>query len=211
MPYEFGDVVLVPFPFTNQTAAKRRRAAVVSNRAYNGSKPDIAIPRQLRLSKRRCWGSIRLTGRDCNRTRIASKSAGCLPSTASVRIAARRSITRVTTVSIRSERLKAAIAGEVSCGPAASSAVKTCSRASRDSSYRLNFSIFRSHGELSRGGGHCKTLPSATSSNDLRASPKHCSRPPADSTVPHAATRPGAVAANSMTPQCHSLARRLHL
>lgn len=43
MPYEFGDVVLVPFPFTNQTASKQRPAVVVSKRAYNGSKSDIVI------------------------------------------------------------------------------------------------------------------------------------------------------------------------
>jgi hypothetical protein len=31
MSYEFGDVVLVPFPFTNQTASKRRPAVIVSS------------------------------------------------------------------------------------------------------------------------------------------------------------------------------------
>ena len=34
MPFDFGDVVLVPFPFTNQTASKQRPAVVVSNRVY---------------------------------------------------------------------------------------------------------------------------------------------------------------------------------
>ena len=43
MPYEFGDVVLVPFPFTDQAASKRRPAAVVSNRAYNRAKPDVVV------------------------------------------------------------------------------------------------------------------------------------------------------------------------
>ncbi len=43
MPYEFGDVVLVRFPFTNQTAFKQRPAVVVSNRAYNTKKPDAVI------------------------------------------------------------------------------------------------------------------------------------------------------------------------
>ena len=43
MAFEFGDVVLVPFPFTSQMASKRRPAVVVSGRAYNSAKPDIVI------------------------------------------------------------------------------------------------------------------------------------------------------------------------
>ena len=52
-PLEFGNVVLVRFPFTNQTAAKQRPAVVVSSRAYNEAKPDVvvmAITSQLRAS-----------------------------------------------------------------------------------------------------------------------------------------------------------------
>lgn len=51
MPFEFGDVVLVPFPFTSQAASKRRPAAIVSSRAYAMERPDIilmAITSQLR-------------------------------------------------------------------------------------------------------------------------------------------------------------------
>lgn len=51
MPYEFGDVVLVPFPFTNQAASKRRPAVVVSTITYNRARPDVvvmAITSQLR-------------------------------------------------------------------------------------------------------------------------------------------------------------------
>jgi mRNA interferase MazF len=43
MPYEFGDVVLVRFPFTNQAAFKQRPACIVSSRAYNTAKPDVII------------------------------------------------------------------------------------------------------------------------------------------------------------------------
>jgi mRNA interferase MazF len=53
MPYEFGDAVIVQFPFTNQVGLKQRPAVVVSNRAYNDSKPDLiimAITSQLRAT-----------------------------------------------------------------------------------------------------------------------------------------------------------------
>jgi mRNA interferase MazF len=43
MAFEFGDVVLVPFPFTSQASAKRRPAVVVSTRAYNGARPDVVL------------------------------------------------------------------------------------------------------------------------------------------------------------------------
>jgi mRNA interferase MazF len=43
MAFDFGAVVLVAFPFTNQTTAKQRPAVVVSNRAYNAAKPDLVL------------------------------------------------------------------------------------------------------------------------------------------------------------------------
>ena len=43
MRFEFGAVVLVPFPFTNQTTSKKRRAVVVSNAAYNTARPDVVM------------------------------------------------------------------------------------------------------------------------------------------------------------------------
>jgi mRNA interferase MazF len=51
MPFDFGNIVLVPFPFTSQTASKKRPAVVVSGSAYNQAKSDIvvmAITSQLR-------------------------------------------------------------------------------------------------------------------------------------------------------------------
>ena len=41
--YERGDIVLVPFPFTDQTATKKRPAVVVSSNRYNNISPDIVI------------------------------------------------------------------------------------------------------------------------------------------------------------------------
>jgi mRNA interferase MazF len=40
---EFGDVVLVPFPFTDQTATKKRPAIVVSSDAYHRDRPDVIL------------------------------------------------------------------------------------------------------------------------------------------------------------------------
>ncbi len=40
---KFGDVVLVPFPFTDQTAAKRRPAVIVSSDAYHSERPDVIL------------------------------------------------------------------------------------------------------------------------------------------------------------------------
>jgi mRNA interferase MazF len=51
MPFEFGDVVLVPFPFTSQRESKKRPAVVVSNRTYSTGRPDLivmAVTSQLR-------------------------------------------------------------------------------------------------------------------------------------------------------------------
>jgi mRNA interferase MazF len=41
--YEFGDLVLVPFPFTDQSTTKRRPAVVVSSDAYHRERPDLII------------------------------------------------------------------------------------------------------------------------------------------------------------------------
>ena|SRR5580704_23628 len=72
MPFDFGEVILVPFPFTDQTASKRRPAAVVSNRAYSTARPDLivmAITSQLRPSA----GSAIGRPRDCSGPRWSNR------------------------------------------------------------------------------------------------------------------------------------------
>lgn len=40
---EFGDVVLVPLPFTDLAALKRRPAVVVSSEAYHRERLDVVL------------------------------------------------------------------------------------------------------------------------------------------------------------------------
>jgi len=59
--YSFGDVVLVPFPFTDQTTAKRRPAVVISSAAYHHGRSDIiimAVTSQMRSSGR--FGEVKV-------------------------------------------------------------------------------------------------------------------------------------------------------
>ena len=41
--FDFGAIVLVPFPFTNQSQAKQRPAVVVSSHAYQQQRPDVIV------------------------------------------------------------------------------------------------------------------------------------------------------------------------
>jgi len=41
--FEFGEIVLVRFPFTDQRGSKQRPAVVVSSSAYNRTKPDVIL------------------------------------------------------------------------------------------------------------------------------------------------------------------------
>lgn len=41
--YNFGDIILVPFPFTDQSTSKQRPAVIVSANAYNSDRPDVIL------------------------------------------------------------------------------------------------------------------------------------------------------------------------
>ncbi len=41
--YEFGDVVLVAFPFTDQSGSKKRPAVVVSSQLFHRSRADLLL------------------------------------------------------------------------------------------------------------------------------------------------------------------------
>jgi mRNA interferase MazF len=41
--YSFGDVLLVPFPFTDQTTTKKRPTIVISSNIYNQEKIDLIL------------------------------------------------------------------------------------------------------------------------------------------------------------------------
>jgi len=43
MAHSFGEVVLVPFPFTDLSGAKKRPAVIVSSNGYNASRRDLVI------------------------------------------------------------------------------------------------------------------------------------------------------------------------
>ena len=43
MSLRFGDVIVVPFPFTDQTTIKRRPAVVISSERYNLEQPDLIL------------------------------------------------------------------------------------------------------------------------------------------------------------------------
>lgn len=43
MAYQFGDVVLVPFPFTDQSTTKQRPGVIVSSSAYHRARRDLIL------------------------------------------------------------------------------------------------------------------------------------------------------------------------
>jgi len=53
--YSFGDIVLVPFPFTDQTGIKKRPAVIVSSAAYHVARRDVVkFAGRTTLSSCRC-------------------------------------------------------------------------------------------------------------------------------------------------------------
>jgi mRNA-degrading endonuclease toxin of MazEF toxin-antitoxin module len=62
MSSKFGDVVLVPFPFTDQTTSRKRPAVVVSSSDYSLHRPDVilmAVTSQVRSTP--LYGEIVIT------------------------------------------------------------------------------------------------------------------------------------------------------
>ena len=43
MSYKRGDIVLLPFPYTDQSGSKRRPALILSTDAYDGRRMDIIV------------------------------------------------------------------------------------------------------------------------------------------------------------------------
>lgn len=41
--YSFGDLVLVPFPFTDQSGFKKRPAVIISSAMYQGARRDLIL------------------------------------------------------------------------------------------------------------------------------------------------------------------------
>jgi len=41
--YNFGDLILVPFPFTDQSHSKQRPAVIVSSSRYHVERPDLIL------------------------------------------------------------------------------------------------------------------------------------------------------------------------
>ncbi len=41
--FNSGDIILVPFPFTDQSTSKKLPAVIISSKTYNAKRPDLII------------------------------------------------------------------------------------------------------------------------------------------------------------------------
>lgn len=61
MTFDAGDVIIVPFPFTDRTTSKRRPALVLSNAAFNTGTGHV-IAAMITSAKQSSWaGDVALT------------------------------------------------------------------------------------------------------------------------------------------------------
>jgi mRNA interferase MazF len=56
MTFDGGDVIIVPFPFTDRTTTKRRPALVLSNAAFNAATGHV-IAAMITSAKQSAWAS----------------------------------------------------------------------------------------------------------------------------------------------------------
>ena len=71
--YSFGDIILVPFPFTDQSATKRRPAVVISSAKYHGERPDLIIMAVTSQSRSfGTWGEVTIESTQQLRQAIAA-------------------------------------------------------------------------------------------------------------------------------------------
>jgi mRNA interferase MazF len=59
-PFEFGDVILVPFPFTDHTTTKQRPAVVISSSAYHARRPDLVLMAVTSQRRASAWGDVEI-------------------------------------------------------------------------------------------------------------------------------------------------------
>ena len=57
--FEFGDVVLVSFPFTDQVGSKQRPAVIINSKAYSQDKSDfILMPITSQIRAKTAFGEV---------------------------------------------------------------------------------------------------------------------------------------------------------
>lgn len=73
MAFQFGDVVLVLFPFTDQSSSKQRPAVIVSSAAYNCTRRDVILMPVTSQLRTRVFGEVMV--QDWQGTRLLKPSA----------------------------------------------------------------------------------------------------------------------------------------